>query len=205
MPFGVGDVVSLNVSYTLAGQLCRNIYWYQIATASDEFLGEEIGESFAQWIADNVAIWQTTSVQYERIQVDNWTDGLSFGEYNASGVNGLDSAPTMPSYVAVGYVLLRGSKLTNNGYKRIAGFSEDLTSGNDWNPAAGQYSNLVALSDELAEPVDLVGAAKTGSMIPIIVRRPDSGNIVTVFQPVIGAQLQNGPTSQVTRKKGRGE
>lgn len=150
----IGDILRVQHVFTVLGQECRNVFFYEIsAESTGSLLATTIANAYA---AEQVPFWQAfsaTGAQHNRIIVDNLTDGLDFGEVDTD-VAGLVSAQILAPVYAMNVTLPRTSKLTRNGSKRISGMTENQynngiwdTSGATIDPIVDYCTNSISIAD----------------------------------------------------------
>lgn len=131
----------------------------------------------------------------------------AYGEYaipagERGGTRTIVSADApLPAFNAVGMRLTVGSRVTRPGQKRFTALvEEDVDYGN---LTAGVLAAANTLGGVLTADMVLGSPAATATFRPIVVRKDVTG-AVTAHQPVAGFIVNSMPTSQVSRKFGRG-
>lgn len=205
MPWNTGEIIKFNVAMTTVQQTARNIYYYRIAAAIGSMTGDEIAEAFFSWNDTVVMPALSTTVTLDSVQVDNVSDGLSFGEFSATGYNGSQAGEAMGPFVAYGFTLLRTDKSTRNGFKRYAGVVEQAQSNGAIQSSWTGYSALKTIESQLSAQLALVGASGQLDIDPVIYGDVTPTRPTPVWQYVSGAVLQPRITTQNSRKVGRGE
>jgi len=108
-------------------------------------------------------------------------------------------AEASTSYLSWGFMLVRETLATRNGYKRFAGVPEGFYSGNFANPAIAP--ELEAVEEALA--LDIMAGIVTLAE-PVIVRRPIEPPVGVYTYSSVGSAQFRGLGTQNTRKAGRG-
>lgn len=203
MAAALGDLLQATVRGTYLGQTCLNVYHFRVTSITG--LAGNYLELFADFIENpitvSIAAVQISSYNYEDIEARNLSNGLDFfakpltltGGITDSGANGV------PSFVSMGWQLVRESLATRNGYKRYAGLSDTLLVDNLYAISAleeAQIRSVLAL--DWVEGVVTVGE-------PIIWGSPRSAAPVGSYvYSSIGDAIYKNVGTQNTRKPGRG-
>lgn len=184
------------------GQACLNVFYYECIAASPatEIVMAAANFGAALWASlDNV---MATSTVLERVSIVDMsvTDG-EFAE-TVLGLSGTEIGQPLPSFVALGYRLVRTTRATRHGMKRFAGSTEAVVEGNE---IAAVFDGVIAaVSGFLAANFTFEDSPYGGTFRPLIVRLSDtSPQTITVSQPVASATFY-GVTTQSTRKPSYG-
>lgn len=149
---------------------------------------------------------QSNDVLNVSVSADNWTDGLTFAETGWTGTGAI-AQESASSFVAAGIKLTRGTKVTRNGYKRLAGVTEPAIV--DGQLDSGYITaQLTPLANMLSNGYQaVIGGTETVDVVPVIVGRTEtpagSGKYLpdlTRVQNVVGFSINARTTSQVSRK-----
>lgn len=205
MPWNTGDIVRFNVAMTTVQQTARNIYYYRIEAAINSITGNELAEAFFNFQDTVIMNALSQTVTLNSVQVDNVTDGLSFGEFAASGFTGAITGEAMGPFIAYGYTLLRTNKLTRNGFKRFPGVVEDAQNNGAIQSSWVNYNRLLTIETQLAATLNLSGASGQVDVAPVIYGDVNANRPSPVWQYVSEAALSPRLTTQSSRKVGRGE
>lgn len=205
MPYIAGDILRIEDVQLALGQTIRNVYFYEITETTGVVEAEDILLAFSVDVLRDVCGIQSTSIEHTSLKVDNVTDELSFGEIALETLVGEQPGAIMPTYVAFSFKLLRSSKLTRNGFKRIAGVPEDQVGGNFVEVPFRTSTEMTDVIAALQADIPFSTPEGSGSMRPVIASRPTPTRDFYVTQPVVGVELQAAITSQVSRKAGVGE
>lgn len=193
----IGDVYKLTDLQSNLSQVCLNVYFYRQTTAEDVSGALDLANAFRLQVLPSLVAIQGNQARHDRLEVFNLTDQFEIASLELTANNvGTRSGAMMPSYVAYGFKLLRGSLLTRHGSKRITGAVEEDISQNF------VISGALTLLQGLATAMENTITAGVGfaDFEPVIVRRPlptTPGN--PVYSVVTGAQYTY-VTSQNTRK-----
>lgn len=168
-------VFQLTHTYTVLGQECNNVYFYQRETgitASAQALAEE----WVEQILPAVLALQVSEAVTSRVSVVDLFDVADTGEVllSAAGTAGGGGSDQMPSFVAAAFILDGETAITKNGAKRIAGMKETKSTNNVWTDS----SFLSALGDAaVAMGQEILGTLSAEWFFPVIVKRiPDGDN-----------------------------
>lgn len=201
-----GDLIEVVLHGRWSGltQTTENVFHYRVESGSANIDG--VGS--ASWLADvnSTGDWMYSLLQalytgyaFTGMTTTNLTTGVEFWEYAfPSPVYGQLAGDPSPTFLAVGYIFKRSSKLTRNGQKRFSGFVETSFSGNGivsdavgtFNAVAIALMNTLTWTDQSSDSMELR---------PIILRKPPTGT-PTVYQYPSSCQLK-GVTTQNSRKK----
>ena len=97
---------------------------------------------------------------------------MSFGSIGLGTLDGLVTGTAQPPYIAWEFIYRRATALTRNGFKRFAGVTEEDVD-QAGNVQAGILANLVALADDLEQPLTGPGSQPFS---PVIYGRPIPSN-----------------------------
>lgn len=203
MSTNVGDLVQIVDIQTLLGQTLMNVWYYRCTVAVDD--GVETLEQLASFlrlsVLDEITAIQVTGLLHTQRQVKNLTNGIDFfvdatvdpGQVSTSGTDAL------PSFISAGFMLVRSSLATRNGYKRFGGLPESMVAGNASAIPTGLVDNI---ESAIVQTPVLLNAAE---FEPVIVKRPipEPGGGDYVYSTVSACQFR-GIGTQNTRKPGRG-
>lgn len=169
MPIFVDDVIQITANQTYQGEKVLNVYYYKVRdVAGGETLADTLENGFLP-IIDAITPIQDDGVLYPSISALNLSNGLDYAEI-VTGRQGALAGLPMASFVAWSFRLVRASRLTRHGGKRIVGVIEEWVDGNTANPSQPQMSNAEAA---LSADLDLYNTIPqaTGSAVPVIVGR----------------------------------
>lgn len=199
----VGDLLQITDSQTYLGEQLLNIYYYQVdaigSTPDDNY--EDLVEGFNLEVVAAMQAVQVTSLLHTSRTLKNLTNGLDFF-VDTSVIPGLVAATSgqlLPSYVSLGFMLLRSTLSVRNGYKRIGGLTDQFVDGNT---STYPLIDIDEIEENLANSITTVDGA---TMSPVIVKRPipAPGEGDPILSAVASAQFR-GLGTQNTRKPGRG-
>ena len=201
----IGDIYRITTTMTIYGQDCLNVDFKEIKTLPTNPLTD------FEFARDYYFVWHdamkniiSNDATFKSVLVENLTDGISFAQYDDNEV-GVLATESVSTFVSAGIRLNRSTKITRNGYKRVAGLGEDQVSDNEVvslpankDLARSLYANTVVL-DDLSNPPD------TYECTTVIVGRTLNGSGVyeldlTKINPVLTATFMPMVTSQTSRK-----
>lgn len=199
MAASLGDLLQVVDKQSYLGQEILNVYMYRV-TSITGLVGNYL-ELIAEWFNDNVvpAITpiQVDVLTHTSIEARNLSNNLDFFEL-PSGLTGEVAAASdnlAPSFVTVGFQLIRESLATRNGYKRFSGLNDLQIQGNLFiiSPADADAIEAALASDIV---LSLVTVAE-----PVIVRRPITPPVAPGYvYSSIGSAIFRGLGTQNTRK-----
>lgn len=112
------------------------------------------------------------------------------------------STSLLPPFVAAGIRQTVGSRITRPGQKRFPGLVEaDITTGS---LQSGALAVLTPVGSKWSTTITLGAPVATGTLTPVIVQTASLTGPVIIAQDVTGYLVAVEPTSQVSRKVGRG-
>lgn len=119
------QIIELVDNQEFFGQEVINRYWYYLNSTSTVDVAA-LAATFITNVVDAMRVIQSDQLNHLTVDVINHTDLASFGSF-VTGTAGIRT-PTeiMPPFVAVGIRLLRTTRDMRNGFKRIAGMTEDI-------------------------------------------------------------------------------
>lgn len=211
MSMTTSDILRFTARQEYLGQVLENVFFYEVVNVPNDptFLNpyDAILASFETRWGVQVRTIQGTQLAHRNYRVDNLSNGFDFRELNINLFGGAGGQP-MPSYVALAVRLHRGSNITRDGQKRIAGLTEVEVDGNLHQLNA---TNVAQIED--AHKGTLV--SQTGNVpyaVPVIIGRINTGTPtaphyvldLTKRNPVVDASIKATVSTQNSRKPGRG-
>lgn len=202
---GSGSLFRIKLFGEIHGQQTLNVFWYYRAISPDTHDAVDVVAAFengvaAHWEALVSSAWDGTLVECDELtSLSNFfTSATNIGPGTASG-------ESLGPFVCFDIRLLRTTKETRSGRKRIAGVTE-----NQQNAGVLESGTLTTLN-LLAEDFDDALAVDLENIDPVIVRQtrdPDTGELEPVtswiYNLVADAEGQTNTTTQGTRKYNRG-
>lgn len=203
MAVDTGDLLQIIDKQSYLSQELLNVYYYRwfSVPSVDNSVYPALVESFANTIIGEVKELQGELLVHTSVQIKNLSNNVDFYEepFSVTGQRAQTFATALPSYVSVGFKLIRDSLVTRNGFKRFGGLGDGQVNGNSW---AGDPADITAVENALSAflKIGLVDVAA-----PIIPKRPIVPPVGTLYlySSVASAQYSLVGT-QNTRKAGRG-
>jgi hypothetical protein len=200
MSLVVNDILQVDARVTHLGREAHNVFHYKLISMDAGLGYADIANHFADWYSLAVAPITIASAVLDLVTITNLTNGLDIHEQTVSEA-GLITGDNAPSFVAWGFRLIRGSRLTRHGSKRFVGVSEDSTLGNE--PQATIVDELNTCASKLHEGILVSGTTIDVTLQPVIVGRDlvDDSYVLnpTKINTVIGAEF-TALTTQNSRK-----
>lgn len=166
---GVNSLFEVRVFGTYLGVSMQNVFWYLGLFVPDTILAVTVQASFEAEVAVS---WEgTVNAEWDgdRITIDEVTSVQNFLDASTSIGPGLVVGDAMAPHACVGLRMLRETKATRSGWKRIAGVTEtQITEGK---LVAGGLTTFGTLLTDFR--TDLVVGAET--VEPVIVRKTFTG------------------------------
>lgn len=207
-----GSKIKVIYRYTYLGQECENIQWYTPG-----------GAAFLTATMDGVleALWANMrdvlhAISWGSLTINSWDSllgeeyfgGNGFAEYpvplgeRVGDRTGSSTSDLIPSFNAGGFRQTVGTRSTRPGQKRFPFLSEgDVTN----NELGTTYVGLLEDVAEAFSTVRVLGSpVATGVLTPVVAGTVVNG-MPTVFQDITGYVVNPDVSSQVSRKKGRGQ
>lgn len=202
MAASLGDLIQVVDNQEYLEQQVLNVYYYRITaiTGLDDTYLPILNDWFETNVLTPVAALQVDGLLHLSREWKNLSNGVDLF-VDGSIVPGAQSvSPSLytPSYVSLGFILRRESLVTRNGYKRIAGISESLISGNTY---VGTGDGIPDIEEAFAKDIQL-GLVTVAE--PIILKRPIDVPVASYEYSSIGSSSFRGLGTQNSRKKGRG-
>lgn len=199
----LGDVLRLTDRQTLLGQQVLNVYFFRVTSITG--LASNYLEVFCTWFDEHVVDPVTATQHQELAHVELYAENISNGVdiftftdgYPKDGLIG--AGEVMPPFVSWGIQLIRESRVTRNGYKRIGGVSEGAVSDG---VIEASYAGVVATAAEAMDDDWVDGIITLAE--PIILKRPFVVPLITYEYSSIGDAVYKAVGTQNTRKFGRG-
>jgi hypothetical protein len=197
-----GDLLQLVDNQTYLGQQILNVYYYRVTPAlgiTGNYL-ELLNDYWEDNVLPPICAIQNDGLSHVSREWRNLSNNVDL--FTASnvipGTNAEPGTAQEPSFVSAGFILRRESLVTRNGYKRFAGLSENLISGNTWVGGATLLNNIAtALAGDLN--IGIISSAE-----PVIVKRPIDPPVGVYQYSSIGSAAFRSIGTQNTRKAGRG-
>lgn len=196
-----GDLLQVVMFQELLDQTVLNVFHYRFdaSPAPITFWYDDFAQWFEGEIVDTVRQEQVIGLYHNRIEVSNLSNGVDLHVHPVGKFGALNRPLSgfAPSYVSLGFILRRSTRVTRNGYKRISGLAEEYISGNDYQ-WAGSPTNQAAF--EAAFAAKFVQGAVTMAS-PVIVRRPISVPALTYDYSNVSSAAFTQLGTQNTRKR----
>lgn len=210
MAYGIGSLLQISVIGDSFGSAVYNVHTYRAEVVPSPVSGGALAEAWWNDIktAYRGAFPVSMSNYFRKVLVSQVDDPAGiFGEYaiptgerGGTRVTGAPDSP-QPPFVAAGIRLTVATRTTRPGQKRVCCLNEADT---DYNGLqAGVTTALNALATKMATPCVLGAPALGQTLNPVVIRR-DATGAPTAWQYVTGYLVNPVPTSQVSRKTGRG-
>lgn len=208
MALAVGNIIQITDVQSFLSQQLLNVYFYRVVSFEAQVTLQDIAQQFETLGMAVVADVQSTSVLHSMAIVKNLSNGIDIFEEPANIPGERTTAENMPSFVALGFRLIRSSGTTRHGSKRIGGIAEEATSGNTI--VAGYSTYLTNVTNFMGGHLLRTGTVDEDfDLEPVIVGRIPVGSVgagelnLSVINPVSSAQYIR-VTTQTTRRAGRG-
>lgn len=197
-----GDLLQIVDTQRYLGETVLNVYYYRVTAVAGIFDAgyTDVLNDFKSRVVDPVRQIQMASLAHTQLELRNLSNGIDIATVTLTTDNlgVLTGANEMPSYVTLGFKLVRESLVTRNGYKRISGLNEGFTAGNtNAYPPALTDAIAAGMADELSVALAPVAT-------PIIVKRPIPAPGTPYEFSFVGSVVVTGLGTQNTRKPGRG-
>lgn len=202
MGASLGDLIQCVDNQTYLGQQVLNVYYYRIilALGLDDGYLTLLNDAWESTVLNPVKAIQNDGLSHVSREWRNMSNGVDLFTDGTviPGSNAEPGTAQSPSFVSAGFLLQRESLVTRNGYKRFAGLSENLISGNTW---VGGTPLLTAIENGLKADLN-VSVVPTAE--PVIVKRPIEAPVGSYVYSSIGGASFRSIGTQNTRKAGRG-
>jgi len=207
-----GSFLTVKLFQEMFDQQVLNVYHFRVdeidpANANDY---TPLAHGIYNFMSDQLRSFQSSQLAYLRCTIDQF-ESLDFGNYvPAVPIVGAAAFDPLPIFTAASIQYQQASKITRNGYKRIAGLTDTAVSGNDLSPATisdlnGFIENCLNVDGSTYQFInsteDNIGEC---FLRPIIVGTQTVENPDFRYQVPAGVSVQSRVTSQNTRKVGRG-
>lgn len=199
---GVDNAVAkLTVEFNRGAQVAYCIFWYRAEIDPDTVNREDVIASFTVDILEPLADLIISQWSIGNVTIDVVNSELApLTVASGVGAGAITGEDPLPNYVAFPIRLIRTTKETRSGYKRIPGASEQMAEANAWSTTVA--AAWAAFAPDLADPFQDTGL---NDWSPVIVRTTLLGEPIEnpaqyVYNPVSNAIFINRVTSQVSRK-----
>jgi len=191
----VGDLYRTKHFQSLAGQQILNVYYFEQTVGSGG--AQDLNLAFTLDVLPKVKANQSSQVLHTFLESESLDDPGDFATLSLGNSPGDDGTAFMPTFVAWGFQMVRATKTTRHGYKRIAGMVESKVT--DGVADASATAELQAYADIWPGPI----TDALGNEFDIkIIRNPDDPG-TRVVNDVAECVYQR-VTTQNTRKVGLG-
>jgi hypothetical protein len=203
----LNDVLKLThvQSWTTLGEPILNRYYYQITafsgSASLDELTPAIGAEFESVVIDKIRLVQSNTLVHTQLQLAVMSVVGEESEWNYSPpVAGTLSGEVEPPQNALSFKLIRTTKLTRHGSKRIGGYGDALIADGHGTTLPGDV-RITDIETALASPLNIVlGVDVVVALEPVICRFLPGSETPSGINPIKGA-LFRGLGSQNSRKR----
>jgi len=210
MAIGLGSLIEISLTGVTSGGKWQNVFQYRYAELVTTATPVNIAEAWwnhvkgvyrGLYAAGAGSMFESVFIR----ELDN-----PAGEYATFSVPvgervGTRSTPSpntfCPPFIASGVRLTVGSRLTRPGQKRLPLIYEADVEGSELQP--GWLALVESWADVIDTGMALGAPAATSVLAPVVVSKQTDGT-VTADQGVTGHLTNPRPTSQVSRKYGRG-
>lgn len=190
-----GDLLRFTVRYTVLGQLCLNVFYYVVKSTNVAGSLQDALVAFSLQFQTSYEDIVSNQATFDQLDVENVTDGVSFASTPLLW-SGNESGSAMSAYYAAGVRLNRASKITRNGYKRIAGLAEPSIANGDYE--SGYLNRLSAFADDCATDITQTPFTDLVDLQPVIASFNADGTLRATN--AISSAVPYGPTTQNSRK-----
>ena len=208
MAIGVGSIVEARLFQRMVNQQILNVQHYFITameTVSDD-LKDYAEPMFNLW-ENTLSPLQHSALTWERCELYE-VNGLDFGIYaTETPIPGALSGEVLPVFVAAKVQLVRQTRATRHGWKRVAGMAEASANGDTLTPTyRTNLQNAINALYPTTFTLDSVEFPATRSITfqPIIWGDNDPAYPQGRYSAIANAVVSDLMTTQNTRKRGRG-
>jgi hypothetical protein len=194
-----GDLLQITDNQTYLGEDLMNVYYYRwfSAPSVDNAVYADLLDDFSEVVIPRITPLQVDGLMHTVLEIKNLSNGVDFAVLPIAvpGQVPASDAEQLPSYISLGFRLLRDSLVTRNGSKRIAGIVDTWITGNDY---TGPGTPITDAENAMGENLH-TGIIETAA--PIIVKRPIVPPVGTSYvYSSVASVLFGGPGTQNTRK-----
>lgn len=177
MSSGVVEVASINdifqfvTTATLFGHSINNVYHYKLTTlGSGDEPAQELALAWLATVMPDLRDVMTESMVFTGFYTVNLGHPEDFDYRTGSYAGTIETSysPGQPSWMTLVFRYNRVSAGDRNGYKKIAGVTENNTAGNAW---SGDGSRLTEIESAFESPLSL-GAGTGYVWKPFVAHRP---------------------------------
>lgn len=200
-----GDTVKIVLSATFAGNKGQNVYWYNLGDTGQGSMS--LQDVVTGWFTNyntQIVPFISGALVYDNIYIENASNDLEFYE-DIISTGGQVGGNALPAQATLTFKLVRSTKVTRNGSKRLMGVPESFqTAGLLTYPQA----SVDQMQDFFAEVLQFPDASNAGNdiiMSPVIIGRTLNANGVyeidlNKFNPISNSVLNPYVGSQDTRR-----
>lgn len=198
MPSVVNTLMKVTLTGSYFSQIWKNVFWYYNVGGSGTDSLINVADEFNDNVIPSFALAVNTDTLINEIRVDHVNGTLADYVRGPSITVGAVVGTAMPPFLAASIRLNRTTKETRNGWKRVIGLIEENVGALSF--GGGYVTLLGALGTAIEDKLDMGGGLN--NMEPSIIREVTPG--VFLYNLINGHLVINEPTTQNTRKVGRG-
>lgn len=202
---GGNSLFKVIVKQTYLGQKCQNVFWYFKNVAPNSIDALDVANAFHDAVLSD---WETLTHEdwdTDTIEVIEVTSLENFTEITSAIGPGVKTGNALASTIALGIKMVRTTRETRSGWKRLVGLAQSDLAENDW--ASGTQTQASSLADEFSADLSVAGT----TIFPCLVRQtkdPDTKELLDpdewIYNLVSTAIVKSEVTTQNSRKPGRG-
>jgi hypothetical protein len=204
---GTSVVFELRDFQTFFGSTFLNVYHYVQDTAGTADSASNVAAAFLTTVLPDILAMQSESLEHTLIEVEQLGSLTNYTTLVLIGADGTETGSDMPQYNSAAFKLVRTTKETRNGSKRIAGMTEENVTGNNF--TAGFKTEMDGVAATLESPLvsgsithlpAIVGGKYDTTVTPAVLKPVANW----VYNPISSVAASSRVTTQNTRKVGRG-
>lgn len=168
MAWDNGDVFSIDLKQSYLGSDMINKIFYRIVSQVGPIIIEELLNAIAVILVDAFTQLQVDQLNHTEQVFQNVSNNVDFHISTYTKAGDVLSVDVAPSFMAVGFRKNVTTRLTRPGQMRLSGLNEDISVGNNINPAALPALGLLGVA--LSTDINVVDSGG-GSMLvePVVI------------------------------------
>lgn len=195
-----GDLLRCVDTQSYLGETCLNVYYYRVNSivGLDADYLTAMNTIWEEVVMTPITALQGSNLLHTAREWRNLSNGVDISVITSVVPGQVSESSSAPSFTSYGFMLVRESLVTRNGYKRFAGIPDSFIDGNNYVEDPTWITDVEnGLASDLT--LGLIGVAA-----PVIVKRPIDTPAGEYVYSDIGSAAFRGIGTQNTRKQNRG-
>ena len=196
-----GDLLELILQQRYLNEIMINVFQFRLDSATASVPEQDIVSNLTPDLVTAMQPLQSAAVSYELATLNNLSDPLFFATYSPATSGTLTCTDNTASLVAASFRLVRSTKITRDGGKRIGGLCDESFDSNTLDPTyTGYAAAFISFMESSHTYTD--GGGNPYTLLPVIIGRDSvTGQYdLTRVNGISACLLSPTTSSQVSRK-----